>query len=523
MMNSKTRILLFLAVLVLLMSCFRQKAGGQSAGPLTSLRYGYNSEPTTFDPLNPSNTADGRSILFNVFEGLVKPDSGGALRPCIAESVTMEELGRVYNFKLRQGVRFHDGSPLTSADVKFSLDTAKSAGFIGFDAVEKIENNGDYSVKVVLSRPDPDFLPYLTVGIVKANSADRDKKAIGTGPYFIESYAVQRELVLRKFADYWQDKVPILDTITIVFFADSDASVRGLHAGSIDGVEVTGNLASQLSHEQFDIIPGYTAMVHLLALNNAAPPLDDIRVRQAINYGIDIQGIIDAAFFGNGEPSGSPLIPGLRAYYEHSLTNPYPVDLEKARSLLKEAGYGADVAGGDAGGGAIGENGKKLSLEITVASLYKMHVDTAQVIADQLARIGIDVSIRLVEWAAWLDDVYHRRKYQATIISLDSPIVSPKGFLSRYRSDDNSNFINYSSAAFDKVFDALLVEPDEDKRIALYKEAQRIISADAASVYIQDILGFRALRAGLYGGVLNYPLYVNDFAAMHPAAKSSEQ
>jgi peptide/nickel transport system substrate-binding protein len=499
----KSKVLLFAAlmsVLVLYTSCSGKKAGAQSTA---SPRFGYNSEPATFDPLSSSNTADGRSLLFNVFEGLVKPDTDGNLRPCIAESVTMEELGRVYNFQLRKNIRFHDGSPLTSSDVKFSLDTAKAAGFIGFDAVEKIETNGDYSVKITLLRPDPEFLPYLTVGIVKANSSGRDKNAIGTGPYLIESYAVQRELVLKKFAGYWKENTPILEKITILFFADSDALVRGLLAGSIDGAGLTGSLAQQLNPEQFDIIPGYTAMVHLLALNNAAPPLNDIRVRRAINYGIDIQGIIDTAFYGKGEPSGSPLIPGLTAYYEKSLANPYPVDLEKARSLLKEAGYG--------------EGGKKLSLEITVTSIYTMHVDTAQVIADQLAKIGIDVSIKLVEWAAWLSDVYFGRKYQATIISLDSPVVSARSFLSRYRSDDNGNFINYSSGNFDRVFDAILVETSEEKRAALYKEAQRIISDDAASVYIQDILGFRAMRAGAYGGVLNYPLYVNDFAAMYPA------
>jgi len=511
MKKLKTRILLFtvlLALLVLNISCSKQKSGAQNQAcfPLlttATLRYGYNSEPATFDPLSPSNTADGRSILFNVFEGLVKPDTDGILRPCIAELVTMEELGRVYNFKLRKGIRFHDGSQLTSADVKYSLDTAKTAGFIGFDAIEKIETDGDYLIRVVLLRPDPEFLPYLTVGIVKTNSTDRDKNAIGTGPYFIESYAVQRQLVLSKFADYQRDNAPKLEKITIVFFADSDALVRGLLGGNIDGAGLPGSLAQQLNSGQFDIIPGYSAMVQLLALNNAVSPLDDIRVRKAINYGIDIQRIIDTAFYGKGEPSGSPLIPGLTAYYEKSLANPYPVDLEKARSLLKEAGYG--------------EGGKKLSLEITVTSIYTMHVDTAQVIADQLAKIGIDVSIKLVDWATWLSDVYFGRKYQATIISLDSPNVSPRSFLSRYRSDDNSNFINYSSANFDRVFDAILVETGENRRIALYKEAQRIISADAASVYIQDILGFRAFRAGAYGGALNYPLYVNDFASMYPA------
>ena len=492
-------------------SCSRQGSGVQFHGPATEIRYGFSTEPATLDPLSPSNTADGRSILFNVFEGLVKPDTQGRVLPCLAESVTMDESGRVYYFKLRENLRFHDGSLLTSADVMFSLETAAAAGFHGFSGIEKIEAppfsegppsfEGDYDIRITLKYPDPEFLPYLTVGIVKAGSTGRDKNAVGTGPYYIESYTVQQSLVLRKFADYRHGSIPQLDKITIVFFADADALTLGLHGGSIDGASLPGALAHQLSPGHFDIVPGYSAMVQLLALNNAVVPLNDIRVREAINYGIDIQQIIDTAFFGKGEPSGSPLIPGLSVYYEQSLTNPYPLNREKALSLLSEAGYG--------------EGGQKFSLEITVPSSYTMHVDTAQVIADQLAKTGINVSIKLVDWAAWLSDVYFGRGYQATIISLDSPVVSPRGFLSRYHSGDDSNFINFSSAGFDRVYDEILAETDEDKRIALYKEAQKTISAGAASVYIQDILGFRAFRAGAYGGVLNYPLYVIDFAAMY--------
>ncbi|MDR0495932.1 MAG: ABC transporter substrate-binding protein, partial [Treponema sp.] len=148
-------------------------------------------------------------------------------------------------------------------------------------------------------------------------------------------------------------------------------------------------------------------------------------------------------------------------------------------------------------------------------SNYTMHVDTAQVIAEQLAKIGINVSIKLVDWAAWLSDVYFGRNYQATIISLDGVNVSPKSFLYRYHSGNGSNFINYANAGFDRVYGEVLAEIDEGRRIALYKEAQKIISADAASVYIQDIMGFKVFRAGVYGGVLNYPLYVIDFASMY--------
>jgi peptide/nickel transport system substrate-binding protein len=496
---------LALAVLLAFMGCSRQRENpSEAAGTATELRYGFTSEPVTLDPLHPSNTADGRSILFNVFEGLVKPDTEGRLQPCIAESWTVEQGGLVYNFKLRQGVLFHDGSPLKPVDVQFTLETAIAAGFEGFTGIEKVETVND-TVIMTLKKADPEFLPYITIGIVKADNPDREKNTIGTGPFYIESYTVQQSLVLKKFDDYWrppqEEGTPRLDKVTIVFFSDSDALLLGLRGGSIDGASVTGSLTQQLDPQRFDIVPGYSAAVQLLALNNARPPLDDIRVRQALNYAVDIQGIIDAAFFGQGRPSGSPLIPGLAAYYEQSLSNPYPLDFDRARSLLAEAGYG--------------EGGQKLSLEITVPSNYVMHVDTAQVITGQLAKAGINAVIKLVDWATWLSDVYRNREYQATIISLDANNVSPRSFLARYRSDSGSNFINFKSADFDRVYDAALSETDDEKRAGLFREAQQIISANAASVYIQDIFYFKAFRGGTYDGVLNYPLYVIDFASMY--------
>ena len=485
--------LVLTVAMLVLASCPGQETDG--------LRYGFSSEPATLDPLSPSNTADGRSILFNVFEGLVKPDNAGRLRPCVAESVTIGEEKRVYDFRLRKNIHFHDGSPLTSDDVKFTLDTAVNAGHYGFSAIEKVETDGDYGIRVILKSADPEFLPFLTIGIVKDGSTDRDKKAVGTGPFYIESYAVQRSLILRKFKDYWQDDLPKLDKVTIVFFENADALIPGLYGGSIDGASLTGALAHQLDSRRFDIMPSYTAMVHLLALNNKAAPFDDLRIRQAVNFGTDIQEIIDTAFYGQGEPSGSPLIPGLSIYYEQSLADPYHFDPQEALKLLAESGYG--------------EGGQRLSFEITVPSNYTMHVDTAQVVASRLGQIGIDVNIRLVDWATWLSDVYFGRKYQATVISLDSLIVSPSGFLSRYRSDSDNNFINFSDTEFDQVYDAAIAETNENRRINLYKQAQRIISANAASVYIQDILEFKAFQAGIYGGVLNYPLYVIDFASMY--------
>jgi peptide/nickel transport system substrate-binding protein len=504
MKASKLALLAFLAIAIAVIpSCSRQDA------KTSELRYGFTTEPQSLDPLSSKATADSRSILFNVFEGLVKPDTAGRMQPCIAETWTIEQNGSVYNFRIREGVRFHDGSTLTPADVKFTLDTAIASGFGGLNNIEEVVIAGENYVRVTLKSPDPDFFPYLTIGIVKAENPDREKNVIGTGPFFIESYTAQRDLVMKKFDDYWQRSLsppvdlPHLEKVTIVFFANNDALMTALRGGGIDGANITGSMSAQLDHKNYDIFNNYSASVHLMALNNALPPLDDIRVRRAINYGVDVQGIIDTAFFGVGIPSGSPIIPGLSAFYEDSLD--YSYDPETAKALLAEAGF---------------SGGRALSLEITVPSNYTMHVDTAQVIAGQLERIGVDVNIKLVDWPTWYSDTYQGRNFMATIISLDSAVVSARNFLARYNSAASGNFFNYKSAEFDAIYNAILTEMDEAKRIQLYKQAQRVIARDAANVYIQDILYYRAFRGGAYSGVLNYPLYVTDFASIYGIDKN---
>jgi peptide/nickel transport system substrate-binding protein len=482
----------------------------KSTGKAGELRYGFSSEPKTLDPLDMAgNTADGRSILFNVFEGLVKPDTTGQFLPCIAESWAIEQGGLIYNFLIRDNIFFHDGAILTAADVKFSLETAISLNYIGLDIIEEVKITGDNIVTVTLKVPDPEFLPYMTVGITKNGHDNRARNAIGSGPFYIESYRSQRNMILKKFDKYWQrllpepNNIPYLDKVTILFYETYDTMVLALRGGSIDGANVTGSFAAQLDRGHFDIFHNYSNAVQLLALNNTSPPLNDLHIRRALNFGIDIQNIIDSAFFGMGSPSRSPIIPGLSVYYENS--DIFPYDPEKAKELLGHSGY---------------NNDNRLSLEITVSSNYTMHVDTAQVIADQLSKIGINTLIKLVDWDTWLSDVYRNHNYQATIISLDSVVASPKSFLSRYHSNSSSNFINFNNPDFDKIFDSILVESNEERRTNLYKEAQRSIIENAASVYIQDILYYKAFRKNAYGGVLNYPLYVVDFSNIYGIEKN---
>ena len=213
-------------------SCSRNTSAG---GPpeTAELRYGMITEPVTFDPLNPANTADGRSILFNVFEGLVKPDHSGALIPALAESYHIEPDGLTYVFTLRPGVLFHNGEALRPEDVVFSLNAAMAAGFTGFSQIAGVGISSSGEIRVTLKGPDPEFLPYLTVGIVPENNGDRERNPIGTGPFIIENYSPQQSLVLVRNPDYWQADLPKLDKVTIVFVADTDRLLTGLRASPL--------------------------------------------------------------------------------------------------------------------------------------------------------------------------------------------------------------------------------------------------------------------------------------------------
>jgi peptide/nickel transport system substrate-binding protein len=495
MMNSKYSILFIFMLMAA--SLFAAPSSQPTSQTSNVMRFGLMTEPATLDALSNSNTADSRSVLFNVYEGLVKSDTSGRLIPAVAESFEMSSDAQRYTFTLRQGIRFHDGSLVQIEDVTFSIDEAKRLNFIGLAQIETVTVSGDRRIIISLRAPDPDFLPYLTFGIVPRNNADRERNPIGTGPFMIERHLPQQQLSLVKNPHYWQSGVPRLDRVTVLFVADSSALFTGLEGGNLDGAMITADLIEKLDERKYNILPGYSNSVQLLALNNNVKPFDDIRVRHAINYAVDVREIIDTAFYGRGEPSGSPLIPGLQLYYNEALRNTYPADLTRARALMAEAGYA---------------NG--FNLEIKVPSNYTMHVDTAQVIVNQLARINIRATIRLVDWATWLTDVYRGRNYQATIVSFDGNTLSPQSFLSRYVSTASGNLFNFNNTNYDSLYASILRETSEANRIRLYKDAQKMISDEAPAVFIQDIFAFKVFSGGFRGAV-NYPLYVIDFSTIY--------
>lgn len=216
-----------------------------------------------------------------------------------------------------------------------------------------------------------------------------------------------------------------------------------------------------------------------------------------MKHAVSADEIIDIAFYGYGTKVGSGLIPALSRYFNDELVDVYNQDLEKAKELLAEAGY---------------EDG--LSFTIAVPSVYQAHIDTAEVIVNELAAAGINAEIKQVDWATWLETIYQNREFEATIISLTGSVPYPSFFLSRFTSDSDSNFINYKSEAFDTAFANAVAEADQDKKVELFKEAQKVLSDESASVFIQDISSFLVYNKEFAGNV-NYPLYATDFSAIY--------
>jgi peptide/nickel transport system substrate-binding protein len=259
---------------------------------------------------------------------------------------------------------------------------------------------------------------------------------------------------------------------------------------------LTSTQVAQLG-DDFYVAEGTMNLVQALYLNNAEKPFDDVRVRQALCYAIDKDAIIDLAFDGYGSPIGSSMYPAFGKYFDDSLTNYYTQDIEKAKELLAEAGYPDGF-----------------TMTITVPSNYQPHVDTAQVLVEQLKEIGVTAEIQPVEWASWLSDVYSGRQYQSTVVGVDASTMTARALLERFVSTAGNNFINYSSETYDELFQQVLATSDDELQTDLYKHMEAELTANAANVYIQDMADLVAVRKGLEG-LTFYPIYVLDVSTLY--------
>ena len=453
----------------------------------------------SFDPhqMLASGSAGTREIFFNVFEGLVRPTPSGELIPALAEFYTVD--GPLYTFTLRPNVYFHNGTVVSMEDVLYSFHRATDpdtpALFVSaLSSIVRIEAVDSYTLEIELSAPDYEFLAFLTLPIIPHNHTDHAHTPVGTGPFQFVSHTPQHALVLENFPDYWGTPA-FLDQVTFQIFSGGLALNLALQGGSID---LAGNLSLdtvQNLPNDFYYLTGPMNLVQALFLNNAVYPLDNLAVRQALNYAVDVQQIMQILADGGGYPIGSFMHPGFSRYFHEGLVDFYPHNPQRAIELLTQAGY---------------PNG--FPLTITVAANYTPHVITAEILAEQLRAVNIDVEIHLVEWAFWLSEVNQARNFQATVIGIAARDLTARSMLERTVSDNGRNFINFYNSEYDQVFaQAQLASGDE--QVALYRRLQEILAEDAASVFLQDLSNFVAIRNNLTGFQF-YPIYVLDLATV---------
>ena len=450
-------------------------------------------EPPNLDPTSGAAAAVDSIVYGNIFEGLTRITQSGDVAPALAESWDVSPDGLGYVFYLRRGVRFHDGSTFDADDVKFSLDRALAPDSTNaqkalLGAIDRVDIVDAHTVRLTLSRPSsmlPWFLGWGDAVMVGPESAATNaNEPVGTGPYRFSGWRRGVSVELERNPDYWGVAAGI-GSVVFRFIGDPAAAYASMKAGDIDAYPnypAPENVAEFRDDPQFKVVIGATAGKLIMAINNRAPPFDDVRVRRAISHAIDRDAIIDGALFGFGEPIGSHYTRQGRAYVD--LTDRYPYDIGRARSLLEEAGY---------------PDGFDVTLRLPPRPYARR---SGEVIAAQLAQAGIRVTIENLEWAQWLDRVFGRSDFQLTIIEH----IEPMDF-GIYARDDY--YFGYADADFRALVAAFDVATDDSVRDELLRQIQRKIADDAVNVFLVQSAQLGIWKANLNGLWVDTPIPAN--------------
>ena len=449
-----------------------------------------------FDSLDPHIASDTgtQEVMFNVFTGLVNTNTAGEIVPELALSWSISEDQLAYTFVLRPDLLFHDGSPVRPEDVQYSLlrlmgrtedqTDPLSSSFRSVDDVVVVEDAEAPTVTIVLSEPDASLLGKLIVAIIPENSgADQAKTPLGAGPFRFVSYTHGVGMKLEKFESFYQEGLPKLDEVEFRIITDANTAYLALRNGDIDIYNVTLDQSLALPSDQFTVLNTPQNMVQLIAFNLDHEPFQDIRVRQALNHAVDKDEIIAIQAPGS-QKLGTNFCEVMAFYAEKGLENTFPFDQEKARALLEEAGQ------------------QGLTFTLRLPSNYPFHIETAQIVKDQLNKVGVTMELDLIEWATWLTDVYAQFNHQSTLVGLTGKL-DPDSVLGRFSSDHRNNFMRYANSDVDRLLLEGKSMANQDERAVIYKQIQTILAEEVPGIFIMDITLYRAINNRL----TNLPTY----------------
>jgi peptide/nickel transport system substrate-binding protein len=451
-------------------------------------------EPPILDPSANPAAAISELLYGNVYEGLVQFAADGSVLPRLARSWDVSNDGLTYVFHLQDGVRFHDGSAFDAAAAKFSLDRIIAPGSLNpqrsrLRAIRAVEIVDPLTIKVLLAQRSGGLLQSLAFGsavmVSPQSAADNAFKPIGTGAFRFLRWRRGDSITLERNPKF-RGTPAKLDQVTFKFITDPSAAFAALMAGDVDAFSnypAPESFAQFASDPRFAVFNGTTEMETVLGLNERVAPLNDVLVRRAISYALDRRAIIDGAMFGYGTPIGSHFPPRNPAYID--LTGVYPHDVAKAKELLAAAGY---------------PNGFSLSLKLPPPSYARR---SGEIVAAQLAQIGIRVSIENLEWAQWLDQVYTRHEFDMSIVGHAEPLD-----YDIYARDDY--YFGYSNPQFKALIAALDDAVDAATRLDLLRKIQRKLSLDAVNGFLFQYPRLDIWNAHLRGLGFDNPLGVID-------------
>ncbi len=454
-------------------------------------------EPPNLDPTGGAAAAIDEVVYANVFEGLTRIGPDGSVQPDLAESWQVADDGKSYTFHLRPGVTFHDGATFDAQDVVFSLDRARAPDSTNaqktlFKGLDKVEAIDPQTVRVTLKSPDGAFPFKMAWGdavmVDPASIKDIATRPVGTGPFKFAEWKQGDHITLTAYDGYWGKK-PALKTATFRFIADPTAAFAAIMAGDIDAFPIypaPETLAQIQTDPRFKVLVGTTEGETILAMNNARPPLDNVKVREAIAHAINRQDLIDGAMFGYGTPIGTHFAPHNPDYADLTAQSAY--DPELSKKLLAEAGV------------------RDLTLRLALPPPPYARRG-GEIIAAELRAIGIQTQITNMEWAQWLEQVYKNADYDLTIISHVEPMDI--GIYGREK-----YYFNYRNPAFRETMSRLDATTDPAQRSALLKQAQQIIADDYVNAYLFQLPKTGVAKAEIEGLWENAPMPANDLTGV---------
>ena len=474
-------------------------AGGQ--GDTAGFNFAISGNPDTLDPHATSGTLTFQTIR-SVYDTLVEPDREGKLVPALAESWEVSPDGLSWTFKLRKNVAFHNGDSFTSADVKATLERLTSEQTASpkaseFSAITSIYTPDDYTVVLALSEPSAPLLSSLASGwgaILPKNLIATNhvfaRYPVGTGPFRFVEWIPDSRIVLSKNPQYWMRGYPKIDLLNMNIIIERSVQVRALLSGELDAIYNVNeeDLVLLEDNPKARVEKRLTSLVHVLAMNARKEPLDKLRVRQAINYAIDKERVLDIAY-GGGKVVGTFM--DYNDPYYVDFADLYRYDPAEARRLLAAAGVGSDK-----------------TFVMALPQVYEPHVRAGELYQEMLSEVGLDVEIRLVDWPTWISDVYVGRNFDFTVIGHTGKL-DPNGRLGGYGTDKAYvGWINQEAAGLIDQGKRLVDFADRKEQ---YDEALKIIAQEVPFVFTGTSYRYIAVGTGISGFRMDQKLDTFDF------------